>query len=644
MANFTYKSYAWNIGTTSFRMADFHRKNEEQLILLHKFWKLPENAGLSWKSSPETQAKYYKFLLENGFVSGNIMQDKDKQAKTARQKTSGLTEIGLIDENRRITPAGKKLLQAALSQDFSADNGFLLPKDSFIYFRQLLKMDCRTKDWTARPYLITGMAIKKCGGFLTEDEFAYLLPLCVSKEISEEIISKIRQGRGGIICADEIISSAVLSRYSYPAALDYFLKSNASDEDILLIGMNRDGIRHDSCYPPLYRALRKTFLQKNKNSVGELYQAAKNVKNAPGALWRKLLFKKSNKNISYEDLTENDFSGVQSEEDFRRVFFKYLHLHKIKATLGDYKDLNRRYLKATDTIVFEDGKVSFAPIFRSYFNTKAGDIFKDSFIPYSGDIAKDSSLEEINKCLNFDIDSVIMQFNKENGTEAKTAKDLQGIIDFKRHEKFRIIADSRFPDETLLKILGSFETRAEDSWIISLAGGEADVPTVFEYIIGIIWYRLSGYKGKILDYMNLSLDAELMPRTHAGGGEADIIYKYGKTSSYPAHSLLIECTLMEGTTQRHGEMEPVSRHLANYMIDSGDMQSYSAFISNNLHPSVISDFRMRRNNPFYRNKTEFVDSMKIMPISTEDLKNIIKISWNIKTFIRFLTRHLKTIR
>ena len=171
-------------------------------------------------------------------------------------------------------------------------------------------------------------------------------------------------------------------------------------------------------------------------------------------------------------------------------------------------------------------------------------------------------------------------------------------------------------------MLDLFESRRADKQIIDVVGGEADVPTIFEYIVGIIWYRLSEYKGKILEFMNLSLDANLLPRTHAGGGESDIVYKYNQTSDYPAHTLLIECTLMEGTTQRRGEMEPVSRHLANYMLDN-DKKAYCTFVSNNLHPSVMSDFRMRKNAPFYRSKTEHVEGMKILPLHTQELKKLI---------------------
>ena len=183
--------------------------------------------------------------------------------------------------------------------------------------------------------------------------------------------------------------------------------------------------------------------------------------------------------------------------------------------------------------------------------------------------------------------------------------------------------DSKFPNHVVLNMLDQFESRKEDREIIDSVGSEADVPTIFEYIVGIIWYRLSEYQGEILEFMNLSLDANLLPRTHAGGGESDIVYKYSQTSDYPAHSLLIECTLLRGTAQRHSEMEPVSRHLANYMLNH-DANAYCTFVSNNLHPSVVSDFRMRKNGRFYpNNDNEYVENMKILPLHTQELKELV---------------------
>lgn len=101
------------------------------------------------------------------------------------------------------------------------------------------------------------------------------------------------------------------------------------------------------------------------------------------------------------------------------------------------------------------------------------------------------------------------------------------------------------------------------------------------------------------------------------------MYKYTETREYPAHDLLIECTLAQGLSgQRRMEMEPVSRHLATYMV-SENMNSYCTFVSNELHPSVISDFRGRKYTSFYVDEQRHVDSMKILMLDTDDLRNII---------------------
>ena len=90
---------------------------------------------------------------------------------------------------------------------------------------------------------------------------------------------------------------------------------------------------------------------------------------------------------------------------------------------------------------------------------------------------------------------------------------------------------------------------------------------------------------------------------------------------------------MESTSQRHGEMEPVTRHLLNYMLDVND-NAYCTFVSNNLHPMVISDFRGRKNMPMYRNDTEYVDGMKIIPLHTNELKTILSNSLTYSTLYK----------
>ena len=185
--------------------------------------------------------------------------------------------------------------------------------------------------------------------------------------------------------------------------------------------------------------------------------------------------------------------------------------------------------------------------------------------------------------------------------------------------------DTRFTYEALLQLLNDFDNRNDDK-LYERVTDNADAPTIFEYILGIIWYKVSDYKGRILDYMKLSLDANLLPITHAAGGEADIVYEYSATSDYPAHTLLLEATLADSSNQRRMEMEPVSRHLGNYILKTNNDNSYCVFATNDLNINVISDFRMRKTTPYYdsQDDSHYIDGMKIIPIQTSDLRSIIK--------------------
>lgn len=125
--------------------------------------------------------------------------------------------------------------------------------------------------------------------------------------------------------------------------------------------------------------------------------------------------------------------------------------------------------------------------------------------------------------------------------------------------------------------------------------------------------------------MNLSLDADLLPITHAAGGHEDITYKYEATTNYPAHTLLIEATLANRTNQRRMEMEPVSRHLGDYMLQYPEEKAYCVFIATYLHVNVVADFRGRKLLPYYSIDGKYsINGMEIIPCQTSELKTIIE--------------------
>lgn len=621
MANgIPYKSFCWALGTTSFRTKDFNKTIEEQLALLNEFWTLPENQEVRWSGDNEVQARYYDFMKEKEFVVGSA----NNKPKDAREKTSGLVDIGIIDNNRKLTESGTKLLEISQSNDFTSDNFFQIPRDSFLYLRQLLKTYNNVDSTIVRPFIVLLYVLSKVD-YLSLDEFTYLLPLCTSVEYTAQIIDGIHQSRDAAISIDDIIVNRLLAMDNYQSALNKFLSNTVTEELICEIGLNRKSRNYDKTYLRLYNELYSVFVENDSSRIPLAYLATKKIN--IGKLWRKYLFNTSSKRAIERNpvscLKQTVFSDVTNEHEFKKTFFKIMHLFKAKSTLSDYLDLNRRYIRTTDIVLFEDGNVNLDIIPKHFFNSVADELYFFAYSPCDI-LFEDSSLEEIADCLVIDETTVIAGVNAELGTNVTTIDEARNVLEDNRYRRLQHLIDTKFTDENIITLLGYFEDR-NDAEIRSMVTENADVPTIFEYVLGILWYKISERQGEILDYMKLSLDADLLPRTHAAGGEADIVYEYQETEFYPEHTLLLEATLADNTNQRRMEMEPVSRHLGRHLIRTGNLNSYCIFATTHLDINVISDFRGRKHIPFYdtQDYTRSVDGMKIIPIQASELKNII---------------------
>ena len=621
--NIPYKSYCWSLGTTSYRTKNFNLNIESQLDLLNKFWSLPQNADIDWIANKVIQSQYYDFMKENNFVTG----EANLKAKDAREKTSGLVDIGLIYENRKLTAAGKKLLNISKKQDFSINNQLQIPKDSFLFMKQLLKTSNNIDGNVVRPFIVLIFLLSKLD-YLTLEEYTYLLPLCINKDISNDMIDKIKSVRKGIISIDEVILNIVLGMKNYKEALNLLLNNNVTEELICTIGFNRKSRSYDKPYYPFYCALREVCVNKNNDFILEVYNKSRAIKNKPGTMWRDYLFDTSSSraiaNNPESHFKISDIYNVKNEKEFKNIFFKIMHLFKIKSTLGDYLDLNRRYIKTSDIILFEDNIVKLDIIPRQFFNSVINELYNEAFTA-SDKIFDDCDLIDISSCLVMDNELIIKGINTELGTNISTIDQAKQVVEDERYRRLNNLIETRFTDDVLIRLLDMFENRDDES-INNIVTDNADIPTIFEYILGIIWYKISGKEGKILDYMKLSLEADLLPKTHAGGGEADIVYEYSETDNYPAHTLLLEATLADGNNQRRMEMEPVSRHLGQHMLRTGNINSYCIFTTTYLDINVISDFRSRKYTPYFdtRNYSKCIDGMKIIPLQTLELKSIIK--------------------
>ncbi len=621
--NIHFKSYCWSVGTTSYRTDNFNMNIERQLALMKEFRELSQNCNQVWTGNNAFQKQYYDFLKSKNFVAG----DAKRPDKDAREKTSGLRDIGLMDDERRITPAGNKLLQIAASHNYKSDNLLEIPSDSFVYFKQLLKTCNDVDGKKVRPFLVFLYVVSKLN-YLTYDEFTYLLPLCVDRTTTDKIIACILDSRKGSTNYEEIIISVLFDMDNYKEALHLLQTQPLSEELICDIGINRKSSKYDKPYYQLYLILLKIVFYKEEAAL-ELYEATKKLTNSKvGGSWRKYFFSSLVRSVIVKKgrkvLQNVPILMAEDMETFNKEFFKVMHLFKAKATLSDYFDLNRRYFKITDMVLFEDNKVQLDMLPRCYIEDIADKLIEFAFLE-SPLLNEDVPLEAIAACFEIKEDVLYKKLSQLLGIAVTDKTGAKKVIQDERYVRFNKLIDEKFSTDILISLFTFFENR-EDNNIRVLVTDNADIPTIFEYVLGIAWYVISGRKGKVLEYMNLSLEADLLPKTHAGGGEADIVWKYDRQQDYPAHTLLIEATLADGSNQRRMEMEPVSRHLGEYCLTNPDNEAYCVFITTNLNNNVISDFRARKNMEYYNHSgTAFITGMKILPLQTSELKDILRL-------------------
>ena len=625
-----YSSFFWSLGTTSFRTKEFNYSIEKQLACLDDFWKIPQNANQGWEKkymAPgqadiyDIKNRYYDFMRERGLTTG----DDSIKYKAAREKTSGLVDLGLINENHRLTDVGRRILDISQKEDYKSDNQLLISKDSYVYLKQLLKTYIKTDGIVVRPFIVVLYLLSRLD-YLTYAEFTFLAPLCTSAEITELMIEDIQAIRRGEKRMEQIIIDVMMTKKNYQLAYRVLMDSVPNEYIITQVGLNRKSRNYDKPYYPLFLLLREVFLEKDYSKVPLLFKQTKVLSNV-GRIWRRYLFDTSAeaviKKAPLMHLLPSIFDNVTNEEEFKTAFFQMTHLIKNLATLQDYFDLNRRYLNIANVMIFEDEQVKLDLVPKQFFASAIDELYKSAYSA-SDLLEYDCKIEEICPALKFDEKEVVDRLNKELGIELETIDEAYSEVEKRRYDRFKTMVDTRFTNDNLLGLLDDFDNRNDDE-ISKKVTDNADTPTIFEYILGIIWYKVSGYKGRILDYMKLSLDANLLPITHAAGGEADIVYEYGETKDYPAHTLLLEATLADSTNQRRMEMEPVSRHLGNHLLRTQNKSSYCLFATNYLDKNVISDFRMRKVMPFYdtRDDSRYVIGMKIIPLQTSDLRSII---------------------
>ena len=443
LSHLAYNTFVWNFGTTSFRTKQMNFSIERQLELLHEFWMDEQNAKCGWEkefllpNQPydiyEIKNRYYDFMRDNGFTTG----DDQIKYKAARQKTSGLVDIGVINRNHHLTEVGEAILKISRSGDYNSNNILSISKDSLIYLSQLLKYSVALRDGYVRPFIVLLYLLSKVGP-LTFEEFTYLAPLCTSEEATANIVDSIIKFRNDEISLNDIIYEHIMLQQNYQEAYYAWSNSEVSEEVVTAIGINRKSRQYDRIYYPFFLALKRLFVDKDASAAIDVYNISKKIQ--VGGYWRELLFDtvsiKSIKNDPLSHINVTEFTPVNTIDELKDVFFKYLHLFKAKSTLHDYFDLNRRYIKLSNIILFEDGQLRYDLVPKPFFTSAMPELYKLAYTE-AENLEQLTSLEEICPALSLDEQQLLVALNNELGRELNSIEEAYSELEKLRYDRFK---------------------------------------------------------------------------------------------------------------------------------------------------------------------------------------------------------------
>ena len=612
---FVLKRYCWNMGTTSYRVAKLNYKIEQMLLNLDEFW---ENNDDEW--CDDTQEEFIKYLNQ----STDTQRKSSMNAKDARVITAGLKDMGLIDESRKVTEAGKEYLDI-LKRSITEKNELLdIGSDSFVLLKQLLKMSKEVGEYKVRPFLLFIYLNIKLE-YLTEEEFAFCMPLILNSSMLSTMEKYILKIRAGKMDFDDVIKKVILEseQYSYSKAKEYYMKQSVTEKIICQCGMNGDGESYDKWYWELYINLRDIYVKKNRSEkkINQLWKVFNGKTGKTIGIWKTLLFDDTRKKNKV--LRNNVFDCSVDEKSFKEIFFDTLHLVKIKANLKEYSDVNKRYLCLSEIVQIGGNMIRLNTISKLYFYNICTGIKRIAF-EKSEKLTSATKIDDISKIFAVTNEDMVKIAQKVYSIDVKTIDEIKGYISNEKLERFKTIVKKRFDNKKLIELFNMLKVENKKDEVSKYVTTEADLPTVFEYLMAIAWYKISNFEGNPLKFMRLKLDGNLLPVSHATGGAADIVWEYAKNSIYSQHDLLIEVTMLKSSAQKHNEGEPVTRHLGEHILDTRK-ETYCVFIAPELFRNTISYFINCRTYKYYAAEfKDVVDGMKIISLDIDDICEILE--------------------
>ena len=597
-------------GNTTLKTGKLLLNIETQLILFKELFN-SANEDDVWTNNSDLQFRYQELLIQHDLLKTN---DHATGSKNASAKSAPLEDYGLINRKKKeITPLGEELLELLKQEKFHEYNNFLqIDLVSLFFFKATLNA-------TKESNHIEGVLLKYLevfkyfDGSLTKEQF-YLLPTICNFTSTHDFIEKLKSSGftslgflSELLYQDEklqerranFLRAVEVDDFTDP---EYFRSAKGMSAAKIVMKMYKIliSVRNNAYKEDDLKNLFKTNINGKSNHYKKLYLSY--------LFDGKMTITKENEEKHYKKLIA--FAQEGTYEAFTNRFFDLIYSSRALNNLEDYFQLNRYYLYLTGIFEFKPDAVSV---------TESVDVILQHS-EYKAILTTIASQKVSITSLDHLLDDAQVQRSlvKYGITSTDDLKDYKYNQDKK---KLQTLLDTDFSKENIINaILPLFKTR-QDRDINTLVSAFATIPTIFEYIIAISWYYIDNKNIDFILNAGLSLDSNMLPKSHAVGGNSDFEIKYSD------HTLMIEVTLTEHTNQRRAEMESVSRHLGNILLNIKDptlrANSYGIFISTHLDKNVLNDFRVRQ-MAYWENSTDHIKGMNILPLDTDDIISILR--------------------
>ena len=619
-----------SLGNTGARLSDPRATYVKILNALVEFRKQNKN----WEN--KDQAEFGKLLGELEIfdikTDNKVSSDKD-----VRVKTAFIDDFGFTTEKKIVTSAGKELLENSNSFD---TNEFDISKESFTYLKQFLKY--QQNDFEVFPLLSLIYAIIEFDNELPIDFVTYVWS---GSQTKKELIDNIKNYKKYSDYKETVYQSVTNSENTKIVAKNathFFATHSIADkkelkELLYVILPHGKGNSFKDKTITLFHDIYSYWLnkeiwneaKKKKFIQDKLKSRHKDISSKKLSYYLESLFDTTALNNSSDwkqiiDFFENTslISSVNEENFVVNFHVLYMFIKKL-SLCEEYRDLNTRHLKLLDIFVFEYRKIKLDLVFWYLFKSVKDDLLKVKPLPQNEyRIKLEASQSNIGDIYNF-LKINVTELSKQIATDFPEVKKL-GLQNFalkKKEERLLELVNTVFTKENIIKIFENIYPR-KDNQIRKLIKEwyqdyEATIPALFEYLLGISFYWLSEKKVRISDILNSGLDANLLPKTHTAGGQADIVVRC-KGKDY-----LIEATLSDNDGQRKMEAEPVPRHLAKHILEVNP-NSLALFVAGQLDRNNLVVLRNYKYSHWYYSDEDSVETMNILPLSVSNMIYLLK--------------------